>query len=193
MPEMDGYAAAAAIRNELKLDVPIVAMTAHAMSGEKEKCLGYGMNDYISKPVREAELYAILKQHATGATQDRAAGVVNLSYLKDLSMGDSGFEQTIIEQFIIQIPEELKALQEAISDKNMLQIKSVAHGMKSSVSYMGLTERLHPILHRIESEAAGNEQESPFEEDFDEIKTVCEQAVVEAKGLVRPTLQNQEA
>ena len=191
MPEMDGYAATAAIRNELKLDVPIIAMTAHAMSGEKEKCLGFGMNDYISKPVREAELHAILKKHAIAAGE--TVGVVNLSYLKDLSMGDAAFEQTIIEQFIIQVPEELKALQDAIFKKDMLQIKAVAHGMKSSVSYLGLNERLHPILHRIESGAASNEQDSHFKEDFDEIKAVCEQAIVEAKSLVTHTLQNQEA
>jgi CheY-like chemotaxis protein len=65
MPEVDGYAATQIIRNDLKLDVPIVAMTAHAMAGEKEKCLSFGMNEYISKPIKEAELYDIIEQYAT--------------------------------------------------------------------------------------------------------------------------------
>jgi len=50
MPEMDGYEATAIIRNELKNNVPIVALTAHNMNKEREKCLGLGMNDFISKP-----------------------------------------------------------------------------------------------------------------------------------------------
>ncbi len=47
MPLMDGYTTTLKIRNELGMNIPIVAMTAHAMSGEREKCLWYGMNEYI--------------------------------------------------------------------------------------------------------------------------------------------------
>lgn len=50
MPEMDGYEATEYIRNNINKTIPIVAMSAHAMAGEKEKCLGFGMNDYLSKP-----------------------------------------------------------------------------------------------------------------------------------------------
>jgi CheY-like chemotaxis protein len=64
MPEMDGYTATDMIRNELKLQIPIIAMTAHAMMGEKEKCLQLGMNDYISKPLKETILYNIIAQYS---------------------------------------------------------------------------------------------------------------------------------
>ena len=64
MPEMDGYTTTAVIRNELKLNIPIIAMTAHAMMGEKEKCLQLGMNDYISKPLKETILYNIIAQYS---------------------------------------------------------------------------------------------------------------------------------
>jgi CheY-like chemotaxis protein len=56
MPEMDGYEAAVYIRKQMKNDIPIIAMTAHAMSGEREKCIKLGMNDYIAKPFKAAEL-----------------------------------------------------------------------------------------------------------------------------------------
>jgi len=57
MPVMNGYEATSIIRNELKSDIPIIAMTAHAMAGEKEKCLRLGMNDYVSKPINPELLF----------------------------------------------------------------------------------------------------------------------------------------
>lgn len=63
MPKMDGYQAAQIIRNELQLTLPIIAMTAHAFPGEREKCLSAGMDDYIAKPLRQAELRALIDQY----------------------------------------------------------------------------------------------------------------------------------
>lgn len=60
MPKMDGYAATQQIREVLKLEIPIIAMTAHALAGEREKCLSRGMNEYISKPIKEEELFKLI-------------------------------------------------------------------------------------------------------------------------------------
>lgn len=60
MPEMDGYEATGVIREKLMLNIPIIAMTAHAMPGEKDKCLGFGMTDYISKPIKETDLHNLI-------------------------------------------------------------------------------------------------------------------------------------
>ncbi|TCJ13342.1 response regulator [Flaviaesturariibacter flavus] len=185
MPLMDGYDATQVIRGELKLDLPIIAMTAHAMTGEKERCLSFGMNDYISKPIKEGELYAILQHYCQQMETDRTpVPVVNLAYLHELSLGDTEFENAIIRQFIVQVPEELNLLQEAVEAGNRTQIKSIAHGMKSSVAYLGLTERLSPYLHRMEVEAVGQTDENHFLEDYLEVRKVCEQAVAEARGLL---------
>ena len=56
MPEMDGYAATKYIRTEMKFSIPIIAMTASALKGEKTRCLEIGMNDYLSKPFEPREL-----------------------------------------------------------------------------------------------------------------------------------------
>ncbi|MGV3657413.1 MAG: ATP-binding protein [Chitinophagaceae bacterium] len=189
MPEMDGYAATLYIRNEMQLEVPIIAMTAHAMAGEKERCLSYGMNEYISKPIKETELYAMIEQFAqerqsTGTASPQS--VINLQYLKDLSMGDTEFEHSIIRQFIVQVPEELQLLREAIEQQNLLQVKSLAHGMKSSVAYMGLTDRLHPYLQRMEAEATNGTEEPHFKDDFSQVEAICRQALAEAAALQVP-------
>ena len=66
MPEMDGYTATDKIRNELKLNnLPVIAMTAHAMAGDKEKCIKAGMDDYISKPIDPRALFLKLMDHVT--------------------------------------------------------------------------------------------------------------------------------
>jgi CheY-like chemotaxis protein len=184
MPEMDGYTATSKIRNELHSTVPVIAMTAHAMVGEREKCLSYGMNDYISKPIKESELYHLIQKYTQPMLMQPAAeSVIDLHYLKDLSKGDTEFEIAIIRQFILQVPEELELLQEAIDKRNMLKIKSLAHGMKSSVGYLGLSGRLQPALERMETEAINNAAEDHFQEDFNTIKQVCDMAITEAKKL----------
>ena len=64
MPEMDGYTTTQLIRTELKLKkVPIIAVTAHVLAGEREKVLASGMNDYLTKPVRYEELITALQRH----------------------------------------------------------------------------------------------------------------------------------
>jgi two-component system sensor histidine kinase/response regulator len=70
MPEMDGYQATQRIREEqqrTKIRIPIVAMTAHAMSGDREKCLAADMDDYISKPISREQLFAVIERNSMGA------------------------------------------------------------------------------------------------------------------------------
>ncbi len=106
--------------------------------------------------------------------------LIDLSYLKQLSFNDTAFEHAIIRQFILQVPEELELLKEAIHKKNLRTIKSIAHSLKSSIAYLGLTDRLYTSLDRIEVEAASNTINPHFNEDFEQVEKVCRQAVQEA-------------
>jgi CheY-like chemotaxis protein len=65
MPDMDGFQATREIRlmDESRARIPIVAMTASAMDGDRERCLNSGMNDYIAKPIREKDLLAVVQRH----------------------------------------------------------------------------------------------------------------------------------
>jgi signal transduction histidine kinase/CheY-like chemotaxis protein/HPt (histidine-containing phosphotransfer) domain-containing protein len=184
MPEMDGYTATSVIRNELRMDVPIIAMTAHAMVGEKEKCLQLGMNDYVSKPIKETVLYNIIARHAQHI-HEHAAPLqhIHLSYLHQLSGNDRAFEREILEQFLVQTPEELTRLEEHIRANNFDGIRRTAHSLKSTVGYVGLTEELHPVLHRIETDAMA-EKHGQFHVHFGQVKQKCSEALNEVKSLL---------
>jgi CheY-like chemotaxis protein len=83
MPEMDGFEATAAIRAKEKLTgghVPIVAMTAHALKGDQERCISAGMDAYVSKPIRTSELFSTLESMLAGkgsAPADRPSGALD--------------------------------------------------------------------------------------------------------------------
>ncbi|UYQ95473.1 ATP-binding protein [Chitinophaga horti] len=181
MPGMDGYTAAQSIRQQLHLNVPIIAMTAHAMAGEREKCLSYGMNDYISKPVNERILHDLIIQFTGGREQPASATqqyqYINLGYLQSVSKGNRNYEKKATCQFIEMIPEELQLMQQAIGQHDVPALHRTAHSMKTSVSIMGLTERLQRLLDLLEYTTGKDEASTAFME----LRNICEGALEEAR------------
>jgi two-component system, sensor histidine kinase and response regulator len=72
MPGLDGLSATQRIREELKLQTPVIAMTAHAMASDRQKSLQAGMDDHLAKPIEPAELYAVMQRHLPAQTPNRA-------------------------------------------------------------------------------------------------------------------------
>ena len=185
MPEMDGYQATIAIRNELKLKIPIVAMTAHSLVGEKEKCIEIGMNDYVGKPFTQDDLYSkicnnlIEKQKEPSAKNTLAekietksdSVVINLGYLKELSDGNKGFEREMIELFLNQVPIDIIALDSAFKESDAFHIKSLSHKLKSSMSVVGLSG-LATYLSFIEKNASNIEMNELSLEKYRIIKNI---------------------
>jgi signal transduction histidine kinase/ActR/RegA family two-component response regulator len=191
MPEMDGYTAAREIRNKLKLNTPIVAMTAHAMAGEREKCISFGMNEYISKPIREELLHELIirftAKEELASLPERKAGklvpfeafrFINLSYMQEISGGDIEYEKTVTGQFLEAIPNELKEIEKAWEEKNRNRLKQVAHNLKTTVSIMGLDEQLQPYLDILEHAELNDEK---FRHTFNYLTSVCNASVEEAQ------------
>jgi signal transduction histidine kinase/CheY-like chemotaxis protein len=190
MPQMDGYTATEEIRLKLKLDIPIIAMTAHAFAGEREKCLSYGMNEYIAKPINEGELYRLIKEFAgieTGTVvfkknmeyEDATKyQYVNLQYMREISGGDKQYEKTVTGLFIETIHPDLETLESAIINKDLAKLRQTAHEMKTNVSVMGLSEKLNSYLDELEYEMF---DEAHFQQNISSIKTICLNALPEAR------------
>ena len=185
MPEMDGYTASAEIRQSMHLQMPIIAMTAHALPGEKEKCERYGMNDHIAKPIREYELYEIIQRYVKPGKENNFAKqeyeVLDLEYMKAISNGNRGYERTVTSQFIEMLPLELQALQKAFDENNLPELKRIAHNMKTTISVMGLNIKLDEQLTAIEN-TPHNNHELYFH--MERIKAIGDKAVTEAKLLL---------
>ena len=158
MPEMNGYEAAKAIRIELKNPVPIIAMTAHAMAGEMNKCLSAGMNDYISKPINEELLLkkmfnASFLDNPENSLNNIKQKLVNLSSLVEQVRGKKEVILEIIDLIIKQISEDIPNISSAISNMDYITVKRLSHNMKSTVFALNIAE-LGTVLDEMESLAA---------------------------------------
>jgi signal transduction histidine kinase/CheY-like chemotaxis protein len=181
MPGMDGYTATRVIREELKLTIPVIAMTAHAMEGEKEKCIRLGMNDHIAKPVRESELDRVLASYTKPVSGKNSSAnafrVIDLNYMREISHGDAGYEKVVTEQFLHIMPRELEALSTAAGKQDRSEVRRIAHGIKTTISIMGLNALLDEPLDILENKTLNKEQMAvPVEQ----VLGICKEALGEA-------------
>jgi len=153
MPVKDGYQTTEFIRNELKSTIPIVAMTAHSLVGEQERCYKVGMNAYVPKPFKQAVLLKAIKTVMdTDAVLTKKRNV-DLSFLEEMACGDENFKKDMIEIFLEKIPEQDAELQEAFKNEDHETVKKVAHNMKSSLDIF-LLEDLSNCAAILEQEAS---------------------------------------
>jgi len=161
MPLMDGYGATAVIRKELKLNTPILAITAHSLVGEKVKCIASGMNDYLSKPFKEHELLdkilplvknvdAEIKTNPKNQKPDITNKMYSLSYLEEIADGDSLFIDESISIFLNAVPQDLQILQDSILKNDLETVKKTTHKLKASYS-MFQADKCVEICRSIES------------------------------------------
>jgi two-component system sensor histidine kinase/response regulator len=141
MPEMDGMEATAAIRTKEKstgTHVPIVAMTAHAMKGDRERCLAAGMDGYISKPLHVDDLLQVTESFGGRSPIDSSAAPsgVAFDYKTALSRveGDEGLLIDLVNLFREESPRMLAAVRDAVARKDSDTLERAAHSLKGSVA-----------------------------------------------------------
>ena len=160
MPVMDGYEATREIRKieEKGRHTHIVAMTAHAMKGDREHCLEVGMDDYITKPVTFASLCEILERYlGTGGQYEQAspqeeAGQtvpVRIARIQEIADGNREMESELIDLFLSENEKRFQALESAIRGKDAEQVRHEAHTIKGSSANAG-AQGMQAIAHILE-------------------------------------------
>ena len=137
MPGMDGFAATAAIRQAEEargLHTPIVAMTAHAMSGYRERCLAAGMDDYISKPVKLPELRKMLEDFKSRPRPPEAAAPLwNPEEALARADGDAALLREMVQIFLEESPKLLERMRGAVGGNDATGLQQAAHSLRGEL------------------------------------------------------------
>ncbi|SEQ38426.1 PAS domain S-box-containing protein [Ectothiorhodospira magna] len=169
MPVMDGLQATRAIRAldqaAVPADIPIIAMTAHAMQGDKERCLQAGMNDYITKPLSPSRLATVLARYLPESRPVHPdppppvggnRHILNRDTLLERLLGDTDLLRRLLDTFIADIPQTLDELDAACADGHVDRLRRAAHTLGGAAGNMS-AERLQAVAKAIEQAAGGDD------------------------------------
>jgi CheY-like chemotaxis protein len=147
MPEMSGLEAAAAIRAREASGVPrlpLIALTAHAMQGDRERCLAAGMDGYLSKPIDLNKLIATLEWFGDGAARDQApeppqtgAPVFDERVALACTGGDRRLLKRVVGMFRSSCPTSLRRIERALRRKDAEEVRLAAHALKGAIATVG--------------------------------------------------------
>jgi two-component system, sensor histidine kinase and response regulator len=170
MPELDGVMATKKIRErekETQAHLPIVAMTAHAMKGDRELCLACGMDGYLSKPIDILELERVIASFLSSAS---TAVEENLGPQQTSSWdpahilaglgGDEKLLREVVDIFLEEAPKQIVKLHDAQRVGDLAAIARVAHSLKGELGYMGLSDLTRRAREIEEVIRAGNTEEA---------------------------------
>ena len=157
MPEMDGLEATAAIRDQEKrtgVHIPIIAMTAHALKGDRERCLEAGMDEYIAKPIHAQELFDLIE----GKPSDSAGpaplpapaapegAAVNWPEALQLVRGDKKLLDELVKTALPEIPRLMAEIRQSLADGNAMSVRLGAHTLKGSLRCFGSAVAFEQLL-----------------------------------------------
>ena len=175
MPEMDGLEATRAIRERQKAgatnyhsSIVIVAMTAQAMQGDREKCLAAGMDDYLAKPIRPKDVRAVIERWGSQSAPAAPAAPapkadapapaveeppVEMDILNDLTDGNADSLRELVDLFFKQTTQQLEQLEAAVRANKAEDVRRVAHSCAGASATLGMT-RFVPLLRKLERQGA---------------------------------------
>ena len=199
MPHMDGYAATGEIRNLQgeQLRTPIIAMTAHAMKGDRERCLAAGMDDYISKPIDPDAVYKVLRRwlpdDICGEQPPAAANMLKTTAEEDIGLvpvlslhqalwvtgGKVAMFRRIATVLLQHMPNRIDELRAAVEHNDLSEAMRLAHSITGATASVG-GERLRQAALRLEMEAREGVRDhfaslfEQIEKEFEQLKAALE-------------------
>ena len=197
MPEMGGLEATRLIRKkELQTGthIPIIAMTAHAMQGDMEKCLQAGMDGYVSKPIRRNELFKEIERilnmqtsdHLPDTEKKKADEVISREELLESISGDVELLQELISIFWETEPELIEKIRQAIAAGDAETLTRAAHSLKGSVGTFA-ARQAYELAQKLEMLA----REGALDE-ADKVRVVLEEEISRLKPVLQDVLKELE-
>ncbi len=172
MPEMDGFEATEFIRKEMKNQTPIIALTANVITKERERCKHIGMNDFIAKPFKSAELLRKITHLTEGSIPNPNLDtdlpptdlpLYDLAKLRREAAGNESFVQKMLNLFIQRFEETCTQLNKEHQEHNWSKVYALSHRIKPSIDLLDI----HPLKEVVrEIELAAK-----FEKDLDTINS----------------------
>ncbi|MEG1921049.1 MAG: two-component sensor histidine kinase BarA, partial [Citrobacter sp.] len=197
MPDMDGIRACELIHQlPHQQQTPVIAVTAHAMAGQKEKLLSAGMNDYLAKPIEEEKLHNLLLRYKPGSgTAIRAIvaeplePVVNPNTTLDWQLalrqaaGKNNLARDMLQMLIDFLPEVRNKIEEQLVGENPEGLVDLIHKLHGSCGYSGVP-RMKNLCQLIEQQLRSGTQEEDLEPEFLELLDEMDNVAREAKKLL---------
>lgn len=197
MPEMDGLQTTAEIRKQQNIEQPvIIAMTAYAMQGDREKCLAAGMDDYITKPVRMSDLKAAITKWKSKRqlppssipphkTEDAILDMKVIAQLKKLGGDDGGkFFRQLKEMYIKLSPSLITSIRQSMESGNWEAAGNAAHKLKGSSLNVGATQAA-ALCRKIEEQCL-EKNASGWKELIKQLENVFKKTAEEMEKLQQP-------
>lgn len=186
MPEMDGITATKFIRDNLDPDIPIIALTADAMKEDKELCLDAGMNEFVSKPIKEKELFEVINgffptvpaQISQVPSPEIEMPIIDKAEVMERLNGDEELFEEIWKAFLADADQLLEELKDYISQPDgcdYIKIKGIAHALKGASAGIGAV--------RLKQKALMLEEMAKKGEHIEEIQRLFKEIVEETQTL----------
>lgn len=191
MPEMNGFEATEYIRNEMKSNIPIIALTADVTTVDLEKCTAVGMNDYLAKPVDERILYSkimgLVKKSPFNDTIPAEIKTTikskhtDLTYLSEKTKSNPAIMMEMISLYLEQTPPLILSMKHSLNNKDWHLLHASVHKMIPSFSIVGIHKDYENMARKIQDYAINQEQNHNIEEMVTQLVDVCNEACKELK------------
>ncbi|MDK2936623.1 MAG: hypothetical protein PWP62_1631 [Eubacteriaceae bacterium] len=147
MPIMDGYESTRKIRESENVHVPIIAMTANAMEGDRQKCLDAGMDDYLSKPIDYRTMLDMIKKYISCDQLEKSDLIISYftQFLKETGLNEEDGKE-IFSDYFEYLPDMISNLKEALKQSEFAELKRIAHQLKGSSGNLRLSSIVEILL-----------------------------------------------
>jgi PAS domain S-box-containing protein len=198
MPEMNGFEATEYIRNTMRSTIPIIALTADVTTVDLDKCMAFGMNDYIAKPIDERLLYSkivnLVKKtniNKTDVQEDALKSLeqpkksINLDYLMHRTKSDPAIMIEMISLYLEQTPPLIFSMKESFHNKDWVGLHAAVHKLIPSFSIMGIHNDFEMMAKKINDFAVYQQQIESIPDFISQIELICNQACSELREEIQ--------